>query len=239
MIKELLPQGLIYLFLLIMPTLALSNDEKGGIPDTVPAATSIPPMALEAVQKSQGVLEVRMERLDGTVTYHRGSGFLVDAKHGIVVASTHTMPQFKAIFEGDDAVTFYKVYDDNTVQKVSAYAYATSSENELTIFQLDGAIPEGMDEIVFAEALPQHRPVYARIPRVSGAEQRAADAGRWEASDFRGHIVPVIPAHDTPPNRVHPDAKYIYLDPPVALFELWHRLIPCHNSKRFSKATMR
>ena len=216
--KKLVPQGVICLFLLTMPTLALAGNEKSNLPGAPSAATAIPPMALTALHKSQGIVEVRMKRLDGTVVYRRGSGFLVDAKRGIVVTSIHIMPQFKAIFEDDNAVTFYRVDQNRTVQKVPAYAYATSGNHELTIFQLDGAIPSGMDEVAFAKEAPEQSPVYARLPGIPGAEPGAAYAGRWEESDFRGRIVHVMPTHDTPSVETTPNNDYIYLDPPVEFF---------------------
>jgi carboxyl-terminal processing protease len=210
--------GFTCLVVLMMTPWVLAHNTPHHRADEVALRTSIPSAALEAVRRSQGWVEVRLTRLDGTVTYQRESGFLVDTKTGFVVTSIHLLPDFRAVVEDADAVTFYKVYDDDTVTKVHAYVYATSQEHELAILQLDGQVPEGMEEVMFADEIAVDNSVYAHIDRSFSPRPEPLPAGRANTTSFHGRIVKVSPASDMPlddPLQIEP---YVAVDPPVEFF---------------------
>ncbi len=205
----------LFIVVLAIQTYAATDPGQGH-----PSPSPVPQLALHALHKSQGMIEVRLERLDGVVTYQRSSGFIVDAKRGFIVTSTHAIPQFKAVFKDDAAVSFYRVHDGKAVQRVPAYAYATSWEDGLTMFQLDGGLPDMMGEIEFADEVALHGEVYARVTTFSGAETDSvapASDGQSPAMLY-DRIVDLKATDANRLNAVQREGAAMSLDIPESLF---------------------
>jgi carboxyl-terminal processing protease len=209
---------LIGFLMVVMPGMALAVGEGHHTSSSDRHGIVLPRRALQALQKSQGVIEVRMERLDGTLEFRRGAGLIVDDKRGFVVASTHAIPQFKAAFKDDDAVVFYQVGQEHERQRVPAYAFAVSFQNGLVFFQLDGSIPEGMGEIGFANEMPVQSAVYAQTPTFIASAQGTVPSRDHGSRSFRGHLVQGTSAGGDAVRAVRLDDTSLDPESPTELF---------------------
>ena len=162
---------------------------------------SLPPVAVEAIEKAQGKLSVSVKLPDGSFSELQGNGFLVH-EDGWFVSVT-------SFLNGTDILA----HDDRvTVQSLPAYPFAADYDSGLTMLKLKN-IPSGVHKTVFAANIEREKIVYMYLYNFFTDKDSAVILKKVP---FQARVVDVVTRYNLKTNT--PIAEYVYIDRQIPSF---------------------